>query len=188
MILFVATTNVAHQVDPAFLRRVGGTMEHFGRLKRRGFAAVLGKLLGRRPLFAGNGSGRDPRQQLVAEVTASLYAPEHADTGQVELHFAGSTTPVIKYRRDFLSGSLVQTALQRASTASCLAESLGCETPGLTSAQIISAIDEQVHGIVDNLHESNVHDYTDVPDGVRIASVRRLRRPSIRPVQLDGAA
>jgi ATP-dependent 26S proteasome regulatory subunit len=189
LILFVATTNVAHQVDPAFLRRVGGRVEHFGRLGRSAFVAVLDKQLGRRPVAVRNGAGQEAaRRQLIAEVTAGLFGPRHADRGQVELHFAGSTTPAVKYRHDFLSGSVVQNAVQQASTASCLTEYRGCDAPGLTSELLICAIEEQVRGIVDNLHESNVHQYTDIPDGVHIASLRRLRQASIQPVQLDSAA
>ena len=49
-ILFVATTNVPQQVDAAFLRRVGGTIEHFGRLRRSEFVSVLDKQLADRPV------------------------------------------------------------------------------------------------------------------------------------------
>ncbi len=108
LILFVATTNVPQQVDAAFLRRVGGTIEHFGRLKRSEFISVLGKQLADRPMAV-------TRSQLVAAVTAWLYGPTHDDSVQVELSYAGATNRVKKYRRDFLTPSLVDRAMQTAS-------------------------------------------------------------------------
>jgi len=54
LILFVGTTNEAGQVDRAFLRRIGGTVEVFGRLNRRAFAAVLEKHLDELPVASNN--------------------------------------------------------------------------------------------------------------------------------------
>ena len=44
LIIFLASTNEPQIVDPAFLRRVGGSIEIFGRLNRSAFRAVLQKL------------------------------------------------------------------------------------------------------------------------------------------------
>ena len=61
-------------------------------------------------------------------------------------------------------------AMQTASTEASLVEHQGeTDAPGLTSEQLIKALDQQVRGLVDGLHESNVGDYLDLPDGVRIA-------------------
>jgi len=187
LILFVATTNVPQQVDAAFLRRVGGTIEHFGRLKRSDFVAVLGKQLADRPVAVTNGVGLEgARRKLITMVAAWLYGPAHADSVQVELSYAGSTNRVAKYRRHFLTPSVVDRAMQVASGAASLCEDRGeTDTPGLTSELLIEALDQQVRGLVDGLHESNVGDYLDLPDGVRVASLHRPRRSSVQSVRLE---
>jgi ATP-dependent 26S proteasome regulatory subunit len=186
LVLFVATTNVPQQVDAAFLRRVGGTIEHFGRLSRDEFVSVLDKQLADRPVAVCNGVGRKrARRKLIAEVTAWMYAPDRADTAQVELSYAGSASWVPKYRRDFLTPSIVDRAMQNASCAASLDEDRGeTDAPGLTSELLIEALNQQVRGIADGLHEANVQDYLDLPDGVRVASLRRPRPASIEAVRL----
>ena len=186
LIIFIATTNVAHQVDHAFLRRVGGTIEHFGRLNRAGFIAVIDKHLQGCP-FEGDDAEPEARRQAVAEVTAWLFSPSHADVGEVELTFAGSTTPVVKRCRDFLTPSVVERAVQQAGEAVIRGGAHSGEPCGLTSEALISALHEQVRSIVDQLSESNAREYVDLPDGVRVARVRRVRQPSIQPYQLRTA-
>jgi ATP-dependent 26S proteasome regulatory subunit len=187
LILFVATTNVPQQVDAAFLRRVGGTIEHFGRLKRSAFVSVLDKQLADRPVAVTNGVGLEgARSRLIAEVTAWLYGPPESDSVQIELTYAGSASRVARYRRDFLTPSVVDRAMQIASGEASLAENQGqTSAPGLTSALLIRALDRQVCGLVDGLHESNVGDYLDLPDGVRVASLCRPHRSSVQPVTLE---
>ncbi len=187
MVLFVATTNVPQQVDAAFLRRVGGTIEHFGRLKRGEFLSVLDKQLADRPVAVTNGVGlQGARHRLIAAVTAWLYGPLHDDCVQVELSYAGSTNRVAKYRRHFLTPSVVDRAMQVACGAASLAEHQGeTDTPGLTSELLIEALDQQVRGLVDGLHESNVGDYLDLPDGARVATLYRPRQSSVQPVRLE---
>src|SRR5262249_28114134 len=48
LVVFLFTTNVPHLIDPAFLRRAGGTIERFGRLDRKQVQAVLAKHLDHR--------------------------------------------------------------------------------------------------------------------------------------------
>jgi ATP-dependent 26S proteasome regulatory subunit len=57
LIIFLFTTNVPHLVDPAFLRRAGGTIERFGRLTQRSFIAVLTKHLRGLPIWSPNVNG-----------------------------------------------------------------------------------------------------------------------------------
>jgi hypothetical protein len=186
LILFVATTNIPGQVDPAFLRRVGGSVERFGRLGRDGFVAVLDKQLADRPLAGRLGAGDDARRRLINEVTAALYGPEHADAAQVELSYAGSTSWVPRYRRDFLTASIVDRAMQCASGGASVAEHRGeDDAPGLDAARLLEAIERQVRGVVDSLHESNVGDYVDLPDGVRVVGLRRPAPPAIASVALE---
>ena len=81
---------------------------------------------------------------------------------------------------------MVDRAMQIASGRASLAEHrVETDTPGLTSERLLVAVDQQVRGIVDSMHESNVRDYLDLPEGVRVASLRRPRQPSIQPVTLQ---
>jgi hypothetical protein len=45
------------------------------------------------------------------------------------------------------------------------------------------AFHEQIRGIVSQLREQNVASYTDLPDGVRVASLRRLQQPTHLPIE-----
>ena len=65
MVIVLATTNVPDLVDPALIRRVGGTTETFGRLNRRGFMAVLRKQIRGLELCAGYGDQVDAEQRVV---------------------------------------------------------------------------------------------------------------------------
>lgn len=190
LILFVATTNVPEQVDPAFLRRVGGTVEHFGRLGRREFAAVLDKQLAERPVAVTDGEGADrARAGLIAALTTWMYPPDHADTPQVELCYAGSDRWDAKYRRHFVTASLVDRAVQGACRTAALAEYAGeADPPGLSVELLIEALDRQVRGVVDSVKASNAHDHVDIEEGTRVAAVRRPRVSSIQPVQLETIA
>lgn len=187
LILYLATSNVPQQIDAAMLRRAGGTLEHFGRLGRREFRSVLDKQLADRPVALTNGeSAERARSQLVSDVTAWLFAPEHADVVQVELSYAGSATREAKYRRHFMTPALVDRAMQTAATAAVRIEERGeTDTPGLTVELLFEALDRQVDGLAEVLHPTNAQDYLDLPDGVRVAQVHRPRRASIRPVELE---
>ena len=190
LVLFIATTNMAHRLDHAFVRRIGGTVVPFGRLGRTDFVAVLDKHLQDRPVRV-NGSvvgvGSDARRQLIAETASWLFAPREAVQGEVELMFAGSTTPVTKHGRDFLTASLVEQAVQGAASSACRAAAAGNGSSGLTRESMVQAIQEQIRSVVDVLNESNVREYLDLPDGVRVASLNRLRHPAVQPVQLERA-
>ncbi len=123
---------------------------------------------------------------MIGDVTAWLYAPDHADDLQVELSYAGSANREAKYRRDFMTPSIVDRAMQVAAGAAVQLEQRGeTDTPGLTVPLLVEALDRQVRGIADTLHPSNVQDYLDLPDGVRVAQVHRPRRPAIRPIELE---
>lgn len=185
LVIFLFTTNVPHLVDPAFLRRAGGTTERFGRLSKRGFGAVLAKHLRGLPFADANA---DTDRRAVAGVVAWLFSPNGSDKGQVELTYVGSSTPVIKHRRDFLTGALVDRAVQQAAAEACRAERQGAERPGLTAEMLIAAIDQQVRSIVDQLHKDNASNYLTLPDGMRVGNVRRIEQPAVLPFQLERAS
>ena len=135
------------------------------------------------------GAGPDEAERrAVGDLTAWLFSPNGADRGQVELTYVGSSAPVLKYRRDFLTGALVDRAVQQAAAEACRAERAGAARPGLSSALLVSTFDRQVRGIVDQLHRDNVNQYLDLPDGVRVGTVRRIEQPALLPVELERAS
>jgi len=186
LIVYVATTNEAQQVDRAFLRRAGGTIEQFGRLKRKAFLAVLQKHIARLPVVSNNGCTQEQvRLKVVSDLAAWLFSPNGADHGLVELTYAGSTTPVTKYRRDFLTGALVDRAVQQAANEASKAEARGTDRPGVSLELLIRAFDEQIRSTVDLLSEFNASHYVDLPDGVRVANLRRLPQPALQPQEFQ---
>ena len=68
LVIFLFTTNVPHLVDPAFLRRAGGTTERFGRLTKKSFQSVLAKHLRGLPLAVANGDAEIVRREVIADV------------------------------------------------------------------------------------------------------------------------
>jgi hypothetical protein len=188
LVLFLFSTNVPEIVDPAFLRRAGGTTERFGRLTRRSFLAVLHKHLRGLPVQSDNGfAPAELQRRLGADVAGWLFSANGQDRGQVELTYAGATAPVLKYRRDLLTGALVDRAVQEAAAEACRAERLGAGQPGLTAGLLIAAFERQLRSVIDQLHPHNVRNYLDLPDGVRVATVRRVEQSAVLPLQLERA-
>jgi len=186
LVIVLATTNEPQIVDAAFLRRVGGAVETFGRLDQAAFRAVLHKHVQRLPLASNNGyAPEELRRDLVNQVTAWLFSPNGAEPGLVELTFAGSTTPVIKHRRDFISGALVERAVQQAAREACRAQVAGTGERGLTAEQLMRAFHAQVLGLLVQMREQNAAQYVDLPDAVRVASLRRIPQPSHLPIELQ---
>jgi SpoVK/Ycf46/Vps4 family AAA+-type ATPase len=184
LVIVLCTSNVPALLDPAFIRRAGGMVEHFGRLTRRVFEEILTKLVAGIP-FARD-AGVDG-SQAIADTTAWMFGP-NADTGVVEIIYAGSTQPIAKMRRDFLTGALVERAVQQASSEACEQHDDGCKDPGLTTALLASALSEQVDNVVEHLTEHNAHNYLDVPRGSRVATVRQTTPSSPIPAALERRA
>ena len=165
-------------------------MDHFGRLKKTGFAAVLSKHLARVPLAAGASADVSPgagamgdleaaRRRLTREVTAWLFSPNGSDHGVVELTFAGSTAPVLRHRRDLLTGALVDRAVQDAAKAA-RREQIRTSCAGFVTFELlVRAFESQFRALVDQLTEMNVRHYVDLPDGVRVARLRRVPQPRL---------
>jgi hypothetical protein len=185
-VVFVATTNVADQVDPAFLRRAGGQVEHFGRLSRPAFVSVLDKHLSERPIAStgveGSCGPHDARRAVVGTVTAALFGGAREAQGLVEIALAGSASPLVKRARDFLTASLVERAVSESAERCCEADR------PLDEEAIVAAFERQIGAIVDHLSPANVHEYVDLPDGQRAASVRRTSRPRVTTRTLVGAS
>jgi len=170
MVVFLSTTNEAHLVDPAFLRRIGGSVERFGRLDQAAFADVVKKLV--RGLPAAKTSDKGQHQlwtEILAELENWLYAD---DTGVAELSLSG-LGPAIKYRRDFLTGALVDRAVQE-SSLEAWQEALTNPDAGLSAEHLKDAIIEQVDTLVHQLTPVNASHYLDVPEGSKVVKVKNL--------------
>ena len=188
-IIFVGPTNKPHLVDSGFLRRIGGTIERFSTLNRNTFAAVLKKHLIDKPLVLQDGLGyHEMLSKLIHEITSWLFSPNGEDRGQVSLAFIGSAEPEICFRRDFMNPGLVDRAVQHAAQLACSAEACGCDNPGLTSAGLKAAVDEQVQAIINVLGADNVASYLELPEGSRVQSVREITQSAILPSNLMRAA
>jgi hypothetical protein len=181
LIIFLFTSNVPELVDSAFARRAG-SLERFGRLSRRSFAAVIEKRLHGLPLRAEQ--GQPTVRGVTRRVTDWLYSPNGGDPGQVEITFVGSSTPVVKYRRDFMTAALVARAVEDAAAAACREERLG-RSGGLTAEMVMAALVEEVRRVAGVLTRDNVHNHVDLPDGARAGEVRRLEQPLVQPFEIE---
>jgi ATP-dependent 26S proteasome regulatory subunit len=186
LVFVVCTTNTPQLVDSAFVRRVGGKVENFGRLDRAGFRAVLGKqLVNRRFRQAGAGSSDQARSRCIADLVAWFFASNATQTGVVELTYVGQSTSVTKHHRDFLTAALIDRAVQDACEEACDAEWLGAEDPGLSTARLLSSLDGQVRQIAEALTAKTCDRYLTLPEGVRVASVVRIAQPAVLSAELE---
>lgn len=186
LIMVIATTNTSHLVDTAVIRRIGGRIESFGHMDRVSFAAVLEKLLGDLP-FQESVFMRsdDARRRTIEDATAWFYAPNSEAGGQVEITMAGHANSTTKHHRHFLTAGLIDRAVQEASEAAANAQHRGASHPGLTAEMVTSAIHRQVRHIADLLTPHNCDKYLALPDGERVATVRRIPQPSVIPFQVE---
>jgi ATP-dependent 26S proteasome regulatory subunit len=187
LVLFFFTTNLQQHVDPAMLRRAGGKVVNFGSLDRRSFAGVIRTHLGGMPL-AVPASVSDPLGYTVDALTDWLFAPTGHDDGVVELTYAGTAATVVKHRHDFLIGALVDRAVQQAAATACEAEHHGRPDPGVSLNLLRTALDDQIRSAADQLSPVNAHNFLDLPEGERVARIRRLPRPILRSFELERPA
>lgn len=165
MVVFLSTTNNPNLVDPAFLRRIGGSVEIFGRLDQKGFSEILRKHVDGLP-------SEKPWKSIISAVNDHLFGER--DRGIVALDYSGHQEPVVKFKRDFLTGALIDRAVQSASQEAWELSINKDPDIGLTAGMITNSLDQQLFGIAHQLHPENVHNYTDLPDGVRVTRVRRI--------------
>jgi hypothetical protein len=159
LIVMICTSNVPNLLDPAFVRRAGGTIHHFGRLEKDMFAEVLSKHVNGVP-FSGDQS------EAIDKLSNWMYKDQKE---VASVRYANSRENVKKYKRDFLTGALVERAVQQACSVACEEQEDGTSSPGLTAAMLAGALGEQVHNVVKQLTEGNAHHYMDVPRGSRVA-------------------
>lgn len=176
-LILLATSNRPDLIDSAMWRRLAGMRAHFTRLDREGLAAVLSKKL--KPNYAyatHNGSSRDAlRGRLIDDLVAWLFSPNGDDPGLVEVTLRDGKK-IVKHRRDFLSGAVVETALSHAIDQTVFAaEQEEDDRAGLSSSRLIDAMRRHIDSLADNLTAMNAADYVDLPEHTQAANVRRLR-------------
>jgi hypothetical protein len=114
-----------------------------------------------------------------------MFSPNGHDPGQVEVTFAGSAATSIKYRRDMLTGSVVDLSVQQACAAAKQVEKEGLHKPGLTADMLFAAFHRQIRGMCEQINEFNAQKHLPLPDGARVASVRRIEQPAVQPFELQ---
>jgi len=153
------------------------------------FRSVLEKQLRDLPFRHTNGQSVDEaRRQSISDVAAWLFGPNSTAMGQVEITLAGQANPQTRNHRDFLTAGLIDRAVQEACEEAANAEHAGARNTGLSTAGVMSAIDRQVRHIVDLLTPKNCGQYLALPDGERVATVRRIEQPSVNPFELERAS
>jgi hypothetical protein len=177
-LLLISTSNRPDLIDSAMCRRLG-LQARFTRLDREGFVAVLDKKL--KPDYAyapvGDWSAEQIRDDTLKQATGFLFGPSASKAGMVEIVLEDGRE-LLKRRRDFLTGGVVDQAVTAAiDQAVFLAEETDAEE-GLTAAAVIEALRQQIDALADNLTPDNAADYLDLPENVRVSSLRRLRGPS----------
>ena len=173
LVVFLSTTNEQQIVDPAFLRRIGGTVEVFGRLSQKGFLEVLKKHIDGMPAQSVGGKGqKESWRSVLSGINESLFHPDK-DPGVVELTFHGGGKE-IKHQRDFLTGALVDRAVQQAATEAWKDSISKDPKAGIRREQLERAFSDQVRHVADQLCPQNVSHYIDLPEGVHVTGVRRL--------------
>jgi len=157
--------------------RLAAVSARFPRLDREAMAAILGKKL--KPAFPyASDNGTPPerlRQAVIDRTVAWMFSPNGDDPGQVELTLRDGKK-LVKYRRDFLTGRLIEQALAAATDRVVFAaEEPGPSGHGLSAPVLIDALREATDSLADNLAPHNAADYLDLPEHALVASVRRIR-------------
>ena len=184
--IFLFTTNVPELCDQAFIRRAGGQIIDFGRIGRVQFQAILAKKIRGLPMHPQLGSDQQQAERrLVRDVTNWMFSPNGHDPGQVEVTFAGSAATQIKHRRDLLTGSVVDLSVQQACGEAKQIEKQGLHASGLTTELVLAAFDRQIRGMCGQITEFNAHNYLPLPEGARVASIRRIEPPALQSFDLQ---
>jgi hypothetical protein len=174
-IFILASSNRPELIDSALVRRLGGVKASFPRLDRASFAAVLGKKIWTGfPCASHNGTPPDKlRHRLIQQMTALLYGP-NCDQGQVQLTFRDGSK-IVKYRRDFLTGAVVEQAVANAIDRLAYETAFhGDSHHGLSVAELAQSFYQVVDSLAGNLTAFNAIDYVDLPDQASVAHVCRL--------------
>jgi len=184
LIIFAGTTNEPKIVDSAFSRRIGAYVEKFGGLNRAGFVKVMEKQTSSMPLTY-KGSQQRAQDAIISDLTSWLFAPNGSDQGVVEIAYVAGNSVDIRYRRDFLTGALIDRAVQQAAEKAAGEAASGENGSGIHLEHLMDALDCQIWNTAEQLSEHNLHKFLEIPDAARVASVRRLPQPDLSPLQLQ---
>lgn len=175
-LIIIATSNRPDMLDSGMWRRLAGMVAHFKRLDRDGLHAVLRKKIRPTlPLTSNNGHAPEElRTSLIDRIVAALYSP-NADEGLVEIVLRDGAK-LVKGRRHFLTGALVEQAVSEAidRVAFAVADS-EADGQGLSAELVLDALCRQVDNLADNVTARNAREFLDLPEHAHIADVRRLR-------------
>ncbi len=167
-VILLSTTNRPDLIDAAMQRRLG-VHARFTRLDKEGFAAVLTTKLRPRYPFADGLT----RKQVVERVVRWLYGPAGDADGVVALTLDDGRE-LVKRRRDFLTGGLVEQAVASAIDRLVALAEEATEEVGLSSEALLDAHKHVVDSVVGQLTPENAGDYLDLPENHRVTGVRRL--------------
>jgi SpoVK/Ycf46/Vps4 family AAA+-type ATPase len=166
--ILLSTTNRPDLIDAAMQRRLG-VHAKFPRLDKDSFAVVLTtKLRPRYPYADGL-----TRKQIVERVVRWMFGTSGDSDGVVALTLEDGRE-LIKRRRDFLTGGLVEQAVASAIDRLVALAEESTEEMGLSVEALIDALKHAVDSLVGQLSPENACDYLDLPDNHRVTSVRRL--------------
>jgi ATP-dependent 26S proteasome regulatory subunit len=163
LILYLGTTNEPDTIDRAFLRRIGGTIDKFTRLDKHGFSSVLDKHLNRVPVSV-------PKGKAVSDVVEWVFG--HPDSIEVTYQNGKSE---IRNRSHMLTGALVDRAVQHAAKAARREQTTKKVKNGIAVQTLIEGFDGQFVSMIDQLNASNARHYVDVPEGMKVSNVRRVK-------------
>ena len=173
LVVVISTTNEPQMVDPAFLRRIGGSVETFGRLDEKGFSDILTKHVAGLPATNGGGKPEKVWKHIIDKLGDWMF---RNDEGIVALTYQGQVEPVVKYRKDFLTGALIDRAVQEAATEAWELSIKDDPDAGITLEHLMESMNNQVLSVAHQLVPQNVGSYLDLPENVRVTSVKRIQQ------------
>ena len=157
LVVYLYTTNVPHLIDPAFLRRAGGVIAHFGRLDEEAFNSVLAaQMLG---------------MPQTADAQSMVKKYIFADEALFAVLYRNTKKPSIKSRSDMLTHGLVNRSVQQAARMACQREHNGGNGDGVTGNDLTKAFDAQLRGILSQLQTNNVRQYVDLNENMIVSNV-----------------
>jgi Cdc6-like AAA superfamily ATPase len=183
-IMLISTSNRPDLADPAILRRLGFLRANFTRLESEDLAAILSKKLKENYLYnPQDGLNEDQiRPHLIDRVVSWFFNSNGSNPGIVEVVLRDGSR-IVKHRRDFLSGALVEQAVSNSidQMAFSMEESGDDRDIGFTAESLIESFRRQVDSLAESLTAWNAADHLDLPEHSLVASVNRLPGLYSRP-------
>ena len=183
-IMLISTSNRPDLADPAILRRLGFLRANFTRLESEDLAAILSKKLKENYLYSPqDGLNEDQiRPHLIDRVVNWFFNSNGSNPGIVEVVLRDGSR-IVKHRRDFLSGALVEQAVSNSidQMAFSMEESGDDRDIGFTAESLIESFRRQVDSLAESLTAWNAADHLDLPEHSLVASVNRLPGLYSRP-------